>query len=328
MESFERLLAVVVQRQGLVAGNADLALASDKSEVLSAAEQRHEGFVMGQVGVLGVLMSTSLALAGCATGQQLPTPPAQLESLTKTTLKVESVPAPAQPVDVAIYEFPDLTGQAKPNDNFAEYSRAVTQGGANLLIDVLKSTGNGQWFRVVERGGLKNLVQERTLIENTQRAYSPGAASLPPVRFAGLILEGGIVGYDSNERTGGAGARYLGIGGDIQYRSDLVTISLRAVSVQTGEVLASTTTSKQIYSYMMRGGAYKFAAPEELLEIEIGNSYNDPGHLAVREGIELAVYSLIVDGLQSGLWSLADSAAQEKLIREFSTSYARKLPQG
>ena len=118
-----------------------------------------------------------------------------MEPPTKTTVKLQDVAAPAHPVDVAVYEFPDLTGQAKPNESFAEYSRAVTQGGANLLIDVLKSTGHGQWFRVVERTGLKNLVQERTLIENTQRAYG-GAAGLPPVRFAGIILEGGIVGYD------------------------------------------------------------------------------------------------------------------------------------
>ena len=113
------------------------------------------------------------------------------------------------PVDVAVYDFPDLTGQAKPNENFAEYSRAVTQGGANILIDVLKSAGHGNWFRVVERGGLKNLVQERTLIENTQRAYTRRPANLPPVRFAGLILEGGIVGYDSNEQTGEIGRAHV-----------------------------------------------------------------------------------------------------------------------
>ena len=149
------------------------------------------------------LAIVGLTQTACQTGQRLPTPPAHLESLTKTTLKLQEIPAPAVPVDVAIYEFPDLTGQAKPNENFAEYSRAVTQGGANILVDVLKSAGNGHWFRVVERAGLKNLVQERTLIENTQRAYSPKSGNLPPVRFAGLILEGGIVGYDSNERTGG-----------------------------------------------------------------------------------------------------------------------------
>lgn len=249
-----------------------------------------------------------------------------MKSLTKTTVKLTDVPAPAIPVDVAVYEFPDLTGQAKPNEAFAEYSRAVTQGGANLLIDVLKSTGNGNWFRVVERNGLKNLVQERTLIENTQRAYGQGGGGLPPVRFAGIILEGGIVGYNSNERTGGAGARYLGIGGDMSYRSDLVTVSLRAVSVQNGEILASTTTSKQIYSFMMRGGAYKFASTEKLLEIEAGASYNDPGHLAVREGIELAVYSLIVEGVRKGLWNLGDRNLEGLLVRDFDGQYKVRDP--
>ncbi len=277
---------------------------------------------------LSTAVVLALSVSGCATGQKLPTPPAAMETPTKTAPKLRTVPSPTRPVDVAVYEFPDLTGQAKPNESFAEYSRAVTQGGANILIDVLKSAGNGQWFRVVERGGLKNLVQERTLIENTQRAYGGGTGGLPPVRFAGIILEGGIVGYDSNERTGGAGAKYLGIGGDISYRSDLVTVSLRAVSVQNGEILASTTTSKQIYSFMVRGGAYKFAAPEELLEIEAGISYNDPGQLAVREGIELAVYSLIVDGVRNGLWDVDNKASKSKLLQDFDKQYLAKKPAG
>lgn len=277
---------------------------------------------MLSVGKLAVCV-VALGLSGCATGQQLPTPPAKAELPTKTTWRLDQLPAPAQPVDVAVYEFPDLTGQAKPNESFAEYSRAVTQGGAQILVDVLKSVSNGQWFRVVERSGLKNLVQERTLIENTQRAYGHGTGALPPVRFAGLILEGAIVGYDSNEMTGGAGARYLGIGGDVTYRSDLVTIAaLRAVSVQNGEVLASTTSSKQIYSYQVRAGAYKFAVAEQLLEIEGGISYNDPGQLAVREGMELAVYSLVVKGLENGLWSLADRGRQMQLIQSYKKAYA------
>ncbi|MEI2297367.1 CsgG/HfaB family protein [Ensifer sp. MJa1] len=259
-------------------------------------------------------------LAGCQSGQQLETPAATLTAPTKTTPKVRAIPLPAIPVDVAVYDFPDLTGQAKPNESFAEYSRAVTQGGAAILVDVLKKTGSGEWFRVVERSGLKNLVQERTLIENTQRAYGR-PSGLPPVRFAGLLLEGGIVGYDSNELTGGAGARYLGIGGDVQYRSDVVTVNLRAVSVQTGEVLASTTTTKQVYSVQVRAGAYKFATADELLEIELGQSRNDPGSLAVREGIELAVYSLTVDGVRQGLWHLKDRAREAEFIRDYDEKY-------
>lgn len=270
------------------------------------------------------LVLIGLPLSACATGQVLPTPPAALERDTGTTDRLESLPAPTRPLDVAVYSFPDLTGQAKPNASFAEYSRAVTQGGASILVDVLKTVGQGTWFRPVERAGLNNLVQERTLIENTQKAYG-GGNQLPPVRFAGVILEGGIVGYDADEITGGAGAKFLGIGGDVQYRSDVVTVNLRAVSVQTGEVLASTTTTKQIFSFLGRGGAYKFVSGNDLLEIEAGRSRNDPVQLAVREGIELAVYSLVVEGLKQGLWDLSDPAREPVLIQDYLDVY--KVPE-
>lgn len=272
---------------------------------------------------IAALCLVGAIVSGCQTGQQLDTPAATLTAPTKTSAKVKHIPLPEVAVDVAVYDFPDLTGQAKPNESFAEYSRAVTQGGGAILIDVLKRTGGGQWFRVVERGGLKNLVQERTLIENTQRSYGR-ASGLPPVRFAGLLLEGGIVGYDSNELTGGAGAKYLGIGGDVQYRSDVVTVNLRAVSVQTGEVLVSTTTTKQIYSVQVRGGVYKFVEPTELLEIELGQSRNDPGSLAVREGIELAVYALTVDGVRQGLWHLKDRSREPEFIHQFDEKYGTR----
>jgi curli production assembly/transport component CsgG len=270
--------------------------------------------------VLAVVLAA--ALAGCATtGQTMNAPAATLISPTKTTPTLRQLPPPARALDVAVYEFPDLTGQSKPNPSFAEYSRAVTQGGAAILVDVLTTAGSGSWFRVAERGGLKNLVQERTLIENTNRSYEGGSGPLPPVRFAGILLEGGIVGYDSDEISGGVGAKFFGIGGDVQYRSDVVTINLRAVSVQTGEVLASTTTTKQIFSFQTRGGAYVFAEPERLLEVEIGLARNDPSQLAVREAIELAVYSLVVNGVERGLWDLADSSAEAQFVSEFKSSY-------
>jgi len=261
-------------------------------------------------------------LAGCATtGQVLNTPRAALITDTKTTSTLRDLPAPRQPLDVAVYEFPDLTGQAKPNESFAEYSRAVTQGAAAVLVDVLTTAGQGRWFRVAERTGLQNLVQERTLIENTNRSYGGSSRPLPPVRFAGLIFEGGIVGYDSDEMTGGAGAKFFGIGGDTQYRSDVVTINLRAVSVESGEVLVSTTTTKQIYSFLTRAGAYVFTDPDRLLEIEAGFSRNDPAQLAVREAIELAVYSLIVKGVSAGLWDLKDASAEAQFVASFQQAY-------
>jgi curli production assembly/transport component CsgG len=269
----------------------------------------------------------AVAVSGCSvTTLGTRAPAASLVANTKTTLRLDTLPPPKAALDVAVYEFPDLTGQAKPNPSFAEYSRAVTQGAAQILVDVLTSTGGGSWFRVAERTGLKNLVQERTLIENTNRAYAGGTAPLPPVRFAGILLEGGIVGYDSDLSTGGLGAKYFGIGGDVQYRVDTVTVNLRAVSVQNGEVLASTTTTKQIYAFEARAGVYVFASPQRLLEMEGGFSHNDPGQLAVREAIELAVYSLIVKGLEVDLWQLKDASQQAAVLAAYNEDYLGEPP--
>jgi len=265
------------------------------------------------------LLSATL-LSACATLTGV-APEAQLMPDTKATATLVDLPPPSKPLDVAVYEFPDLTGQAKPNPNFAEYSRAVTQGAAAVLVDVLTTAGNGSWFHVAERNGLKDLVQERTLIENTRRAYSGGGAPLPPVRFAGLLLEGGIIGYDSDFITGGAGAKFFGIGDGVQYRSDVVTVNLRAVSVASGEVLASVTTTKQIFSYQNEISGYGYTAPLHLLELDAGVSHNDPGQFAVREAIELAVYSLIVNGIKSNLWHLKDRALEPGLLGSFLTNY-------
>jgi len=259
-------------------------------------------------------------LAGCNTLTPV-APAAALMQDTKTTPTLASLPPPRKALDVAVYQFPDLTGQAKPNPSFAEYSRAVTQGAADILIDVLTRAGGGSWFHVAERNGLKDLVQERTLIENTRRAYQGKDIPLPPVKFAGILLEGGIVGYDSDFITGGAGARFFGIGDSVQYRSDVVTVNLRAVSVSTGEVLNSVTTTKQILSYENEVSGYGYTAPLHLLQLDAGVSHNDPGQFAVREAIELAVYSLIINGLQTHLWSLADPALQPALIASFDSNY-------
>ena len=59
--------------------------------------------------------------------------------------------------------------------------------------------------------------------------------------FAGLMFKGGVISYEANVQSGGLGARYLGIGNSKQYREDTVIISLRLVSVSTGEVLIETS---------------------------------------------------------------------------------------
>jgi curli production assembly/transport component CsgG len=237
---------------------------------------------------------------------------------SETALNLEVLPPPKSKIDVAIYQFPDLTGKNEPNDNLAVFSRAVTQGGIGLAVDALKRAGQGSWFRVVERNGLNNLLQERQLIRATRAEFDKeNAKPLPPIRFAGIIFEGGILTFDANYVTGGIGAKFLGIGGDVKFRRDIVTVGLRAISVQSGEMLLSVTTTKTIYSVGLTANTYKFVAIDKLLQAEAGVTRNEPTQLAVRQAIDLAVYSTIMEGAEKKLWSFADPVAKARLMRQY-----------
>ena len=114
-------------------------------------------------------------------------------------------------ITIAVYRFIDQTGQRKPSTKFSQLSTAVTQGASIFVIDALKKVSGGDWCQVVEREGLDNLVKERQLIRSTRDLYDGEQAIgnvLKPLLFAGLIIEGGIVGFDSNIQTGVQGERY------------------------------------------------------------------------------------------------------------------------
>jgi hypothetical protein len=138
--------------------------------------------------------------------------------------------------------------------------------------------------------------------------------ALPPLLFAAIIFEGGIIGFDTNIQTGGIGARLLGIGGDIKYRLDTITVYLRAVSTKTGQVLASVTTHKTIASVGLQGGVFKYIAIDKILEAEAGFTKNEPDQLAVQQAIEKAVYTMVLEGADVDIWSFADKNAQAALI--------------
>jgi curli production assembly/transport component CsgG len=219
--------------------------------------------------------------------------------------RLSTLPALDGPIiTIAVYSFQDKTGQRKPNPNFSQLSSAVSQGSEVWVIDALKKASNGQWFKVVERIGLDNLVKERQLIRSTREVYDGDKTpSLKPMLFAGLIVEGGVVGYDTNIETGGQGARYLGIGLTKQYRVDQVTVAMRIVSVQTGEVLLSVAVEKRIASYKTSADLFRFVDLGTVSqEAEIGNSINEPVNYAVRTAIESSVVEMIRKGERQGLW--------------------------
>ena len=232
-----------------------------------------------------------------------------------TLQKLLDLPAPNQKAVVAVYEFKDLTGQRKPSNKMALFSTAVTQGADNYLIEALRNAGKGEWFVVVERSGLDHLTKERQLIKSTRQTYDGETGNtLKPILFAGIILEGGIVSYESDIRTGGNGARYLGIGNTNQYRVDDVTVSLRAVLVQTGEVMLNTTVSKTILSAGVSRDVFRFTevGNTELVEVETGYTQTEATGYATRAAIETAVYTLVKEGLEKQLWDFDYSLISEE----------------
>lgn len=237
---------------------------------------------------------------------------------TETQRMLEAVPAPQRPIAVAVYDFTDQTGQFKSMDTTQTLSRAVTQGASSILVKALQDTGDRKWFTIVERENLKDLLSERQIIREMRERYlgekDINPQALPALLFAGVLLEGGIIGYDTNTVTGGAGAAFLGIGSHVDYRQDTVTVYLRAVSVRTGEVLTTVTASKTIASKAISGSAFKFVAFKQLLEAESGITTNEPDHLALQQAIEKAVYGLVMEGVELKLWNFADTKAGWPLL--------------
>jgi curli production assembly/transport component CsgG len=284
--------------------------------------------MMRAVLTLGVSVLAAIGLSGCMSLPQdgrnsLPTTTslAYFPKKTQTQNLLNQLPAPQRPVAIAVYGFTDQTGQFKPTDTGQTLSRAVTQGASSMLVKALQDAGNRGWFTVVERERLDNLLRERQIIGEMRKRYlgeqevDPNA--LPALLFAGVLLEGGIVGYDTNTVTGGAGAAFLGIGARTEYRQDTVTVYLRAVSVRTGEVLANVTASKTIASQALGASAFKFVAFRELLEAEAGITSNEPDQVALQQAIEKAVYGLVLEGVDLDLWRFDDMTAAQPLIAAY-----------
>jgi len=247
----------------------------------------------------------AIALTGCALSQKSGFEYKPELAPNKMQREFDSIPAPdGKRLSVAVYSFADKTGQRKPVSGIASLSTAVTQGAEVFLIKALQDVGHGQWFEVVERINIDALTKERTIIRQMREAYEGvNAKPLMPMQFAGIIMEGGIIGYDSGSESGGAAHRFLGIGSQTQYSKDTVTISLRAISVNTGKVLAAVHVTKIVYSTADSFAVLKFLDNgAQAFEAEGGLTINEPGTLAVKATIEAAVVELIKEGERKGIW--------------------------
>ncbi len=280
-------------------------------------------------------IASAVFLAGCSTAGSLGNK-VTLQELADAEINPTSssrqallwMPAPAQRVPIAVYGIADQTGAFKPSETSQSLSRAVTQGATPILVRALQDVGNRSWFSIVERENLDHLLKERQIINEMRQRYlgekTVNVNALPAMMFAGIIVEGAIVGYDTNTKTGGAGARYLGIGGFTEYREDTVSVFLRAVSVKTGEVLMSVNTQQKVAALAVQGNVFKYVAYQELLEMDAGYTVNQPKELAVRQAIERGVYAMVVEGARLGVWGYADPEEGRIVSEHYDRTYAPK----
>ena len=269
---------------------------------------------------MGILALTFLLCScGAFFNQPLTRTEARVGEVSKSTRLLKSLPPSSEPVEVAVYNFSDQTGQYKAIENGSTFSTAVTQGATTILIKALEDSG---YFTPIERENLSNLSTERNIIRNTKQEYiknlNPNEPPLPPLLYAGLLLEGGIVSYDTNIITGGVGARYFGVGGSSKYRQDRITVYLRAVSTSNGEILKTVYVSKTILSQALDANYFRFVKFQRLLEAETGITQNEPVQLAVKDAVEKAVYDLVVEGIQAGYWSSNNGQrSDQKLVNDY-----------
>ncbi|MBK3516949.1 CsgG/HfaB family protein [Carboxylicivirga marina] len=245
-----------------------------------------------------------LLLAGCSPFfyQPLDSQKASLGPETEIKKDLLDLPKPKSPIVAAVYKFSDQTGQYKPSNTGSSWSTAVTQGATNILVRALEESG---WFVPIERESISNLLTERKIIRSSREQYNgDSGAKLPPLLYAGILLEGGIVSYETNVFTGGAGVRYFGSDASAQYREDRISIYLRAVSTSNGKILKTIYTTNSIYSQEVSLGVFRYVKFKRLLEAETGYTYNEPTEIAITEAIEKAVHAMIVEGIIDDLWQL------------------------
>ncbi|MCL9808372.1 CsgG/HfaB family protein [Flavobacterium luminosum] len=286
--------------------------------------------------VFGILGFSFFSGCGGYFNQPLGIEKPTLGESSATSVSLKSLPKPAEPIVVGVYKFRDQTGQYKPSDNGSNFSTAVTQGATTILIKALEDS---KWFVPIERENLGNLLNERNIIRSTRQEYAknanPAETQLTPLLYAGVLVEGGIISYDSNILTGGFGARYFGAGGSTKYRQDRISVYLRLVSTSNGKVLKTVYVSKTILSQAIDASLFRYVNFKRLLEVETGYTKNEPIHMAVTEAIEKAVEALIIEGIKDNIWQINVPASKivelindydrEKKVAEETQLYGRHL---
>lgn len=116
---------------------------------------------------VGVLLALTL-LSGCnmslpdVSGPEISVGD-DIAERTARYIPLVNLPPRNDPITIAVYAIPDKTGANLRTEDFAEFSKAVTQGADALVVEALSETGRGTWFKIVERESIDPLLQERRM---------------------------------------------------------------------------------------------------------------------------------------------------------------------
>ena len=265
------------------------------------------------------MVACLLVLAACV---QDPPPSAAPHLVTPEAIDLP--PPPPRPLTIGVYNCIDTTGQRRPTSQPQELSTAVPLDCTPYLVEAIRSLRPGYVF-LVERQHLDELLRERqlaTLALNAagQLVAAPAVAAgkavahpiasppvIPPrrlsmLRVAEVLLVGQVVAYDRSTREITGGLAIGGIGGNGAVVTDLVTFSLRAIAVQTGEIIGETTATKSITSVKL-GGHTAQVFSTSIVEAELGGAGNEPVGLALCAAIHSALDQLVQNGIHDGWWA-------------------------
>lgn len=229
--------------------------------------------------------------------------------MTRPGQILADLPPPPKPINVSVYDFQDLTGQNKSsfNANFAEFSRAITQGSSAIVVDALKNAGRGTWFNVGERSYIDSLLRERRLIQETFAVTKRNPRTLiDPLSFAEYLVTGGVVSYDAPIANASVAGGYAGYTGGLSGHKDLVTVNVRLVRVRDGVVVKSINASRPIITLGASASVARILR-NSVIDVQASAGLAEATQTAVREAIETAVYEMVRQNVNSGFWTLAQA---------------------
>ena len=247
-----------------------------------------------------------LALTGCVVD---PNPSAKPEIVDSPEIKLPDKPKRA--LTAGVYSCIDTTGQRRPTGQPQELSTAVPMDCSPYLIEGVRALSPG-YFNLVERQHVDELLRERQIATLALNANAPAAPvapggqpvpqkRLPALKVAEVLLVGQVVAYDRQTRQFSAGFALAGVGGTGTYVQDVMTFSVRAVAVTTGEVLGEVTVTKTVVS-MKAGGHDTQIWPTTVMEAELGGAGNEPVGMALRLAVRTALAGLVNKGIHEGWW--------------------------